>query len=341
MPGPFWGDQIETSQDVYDWSHADRVVQEVQSKQQALLATLWPFAQWDQQRCHASEPQVADPFQNEKQVWLMSVCHVDSYQEWVSNVVERYDGDGSDDMPGLLYPITHWEIASEPDADPAQAVYYQYGPDAYSESYRLAYDSIRAAQPGATVVFAGLSGVNPRSKEYWKQVLESERARSMLHTVHAHAASDQFFSKEFHELLDSVGLPQSSFWVTDAQVGSFVEWDEDKKAQMMFVGSVQAFANGAEKVFHNLKGQPEAVQTAFDTAVQTLDGFQSVEWVGRDQSVIKFSFEDKTVFALWDGDALPEDVSGTVEVVSYHGKKSRVDAKLVMSSSPVFVIIRL
>lgn len=39
--------------------------------------------------------------------------YLDNYENWVYSVVERYDADGSEDMPGLLYPIRFYEIGTE------------------------------------------------------------------------------------------------------------------------------------------------------------------------------------------------------------------------------------
>ena len=35
------------------------------------------------------------------------------YQDWVRAVVERYDNDGRDDMPGLRFPVRYYEIGNE------------------------------------------------------------------------------------------------------------------------------------------------------------------------------------------------------------------------------------
>ncbi len=35
------------------------------------------------------------------------------FQKWIAAVVERYDGDGNADMPGLRWPVRHLEIGSE------------------------------------------------------------------------------------------------------------------------------------------------------------------------------------------------------------------------------------
>lgn len=39
--------------------------------------------------------------------------YLDLYANWVSAIVERYDGDGVDDLPGLLYPVRYYEIGTE------------------------------------------------------------------------------------------------------------------------------------------------------------------------------------------------------------------------------------
>lgn len=39
--------------------------------------------------------------------------HAAVYDRWVTAVVERYDGDGKDDMPGLKYPVHTYELGSE------------------------------------------------------------------------------------------------------------------------------------------------------------------------------------------------------------------------------------
>ncbi len=38
----------------------------------------------------------------------------DEYETFIKKLIERYDGDGIGDMPGLLIPIKYWEFANEP-----------------------------------------------------------------------------------------------------------------------------------------------------------------------------------------------------------------------------------
>ncbi len=343
-PGPFWWDKIETSQDVYDWSEADRTVKYWESRNQAILATLWPFAQWDQTRCHANEAKTQDPF-GDQDVWLMSVCHVESYQEWIGNVVERYDGDGIADMPGLTYPITHWEIAHEPDLQTPDLSFFQYSPLAYEELYALAFDVIKQTDPNATVLFGGMSSMSPSAQTYWKSILEHQRDRVNVFTIHSIASSDQFFAKEYHEYLDVLGFVNQPYWITEALVGSQIfQRDEEMNAQMTLVGYVQAFANGAERIFNVGKNDPtggpgEASEHTFIVVVKMIDGFETAEWIGK-ESLVQFTFSDRDVYAAWDGVQLPLTVQGEVETIRYDGTKQPMDARDVRADVPMFVVVK-
>jgi len=39
--------------------------------------------------------------------------YIDDYRAWITALVERYDGDGQDDMPGLRYPVLHYQVGNE------------------------------------------------------------------------------------------------------------------------------------------------------------------------------------------------------------------------------------
>ena len=61
-PGPFiWG-RIETEKGKYNWQEPDYLVQQDQSHGLAILATVWPFASWDQANWGAADtsPKIFD-----------------------------------------------------------------------------------------------------------------------------------------------------------------------------------------------------------------------------------------------------------------------------------------
>jgi hypothetical protein len=39
--------------------------------------------------------------------------YMKDYEQFISSMVERYDGDGADDMPGLIRPVLHYQIGNE------------------------------------------------------------------------------------------------------------------------------------------------------------------------------------------------------------------------------------
>ncbi len=71
---------------------------------------------------------------------------VAKYQRWVRAVVERYDGDGVDDMPGLTAPIKYWQVDNEP---PRRR-------EGYPDLVRITSQAVKEADPTARVLIGGL-----------------------------------------------------------------------------------------------------------------------------------------------------------------------------------------
>ncbi len=74
-----------------------------------------------------------------------------AYANFVSAVVERYDGDGVDDADGLIIPIKYWQVANEPGL-----------PKFYREDYdkllSITYNAIKSACSSCKVIIGGVSG---------------------------------------------------------------------------------------------------------------------------------------------------------------------------------------
>ena len=75
------------------------------------------------------------------------------YQDYVFNFVERYDGDGSDDLPGLLYPILDYEIETEAQ----HGVYWKGTADEYVILLKAGYEAVKKANPKARVILSGFA----------------------------------------------------------------------------------------------------------------------------------------------------------------------------------------
>jgi hypothetical protein len=72
----------------------------------------------------------------------------DDYEAWITAVVERYDGDGVDDMDGLIRPIRHYEIGSEFSSYEPEPV------DEYLAMLEVAYAAAHKAFPDVSVSHA-------------------------------------------------------------------------------------------------------------------------------------------------------------------------------------------
>lgn len=114
----------------YDWSCTDA---EVASWQQAgvrhIQSYLSPINTWGERSSGDLRPKDR---------------YADDYADWVGALVERYDGDGTDDMPGLLYPVDDWVVGGEwtgfwPDDD---ASHYLELLDATAGAARAASDTV-------------------------------------------------------------------------------------------------------------------------------------------------------------------------------------------------------
>ena len=71
-----------------------------------------------------------------------------AYVNWIRSVVERYDGDGVSDMPGLRFPIRLVEIGAELSALEPEPI------EEYVEMLELAFGAVRQASPDVLVAHA-------------------------------------------------------------------------------------------------------------------------------------------------------------------------------------------
>lgn len=94
--------------------------------------------------------------------------YMEHYKKWVQSIVERYDMDGVNDMPGLIAPVRHYEIGNEFSS-------YEPGSAAnYIEMLKLAYDTIHATYNGKAELLVGHAAFmmmnvfkdNPTPEEY-------------------------------------------------------------------------------------------------------------------------------------------------------------------------------
>ena len=112
-PGPFVWNQIEKSQGNFSWDKSDQYVVYAQEHNQKTIATIWPHANWEQKSCKRKKAR--SPFGKRFTKYLSKPCSMENYKNFLIKLVDRYDGDGKNDMPGLTKPIKYWQIMNEPE----------------------------------------------------------------------------------------------------------------------------------------------------------------------------------------------------------------------------------
>lgn len=132
-----------TGKHVYTWSWIDLAVKKFQNTDEDLYFIIRSRNPWAREGGEESDAHDYPPDPE----------HLSSYGLFVQQLVERYDGDGVNDMENLKNPIKFWGISSEVHNSSMWA-----GTQAeYARVLQTAHQNIKKADPEATVVLAGIN----------------------------------------------------------------------------------------------------------------------------------------------------------------------------------------
>lgn len=216
-PGPFiWG-EIEKDEGTYDWSAVDKYVTDAQSNSILLVATIWPYDNWDQEQCHEKLPNTRRLFSILGD-YRGKPCDPEAYKRFVKALVERYDGDGVDDTPGLKYPIKYWEVINEPEMM-GTGTFFKGDPQTsdYLEVLQITHDAIKDTDPQAKVLNGGIASLFPIEKPFWETILGGPGAGDIdVLTIHSITLGTDLQLPSLNALMNQLGLAQP-VWVTEIQ----------------------------------------------------------------------------------------------------------------------------
>ena len=152
---------IEAEPGVYDWRALDREVRQLQSLGLDITMVLSPIINAFGERRDevrelvASYPSTTHFLREGIVAELQLYPHDETLPIWLDFVraaVDRYDGDGANDMPDLIYQVRNWHFVEEypiPELD---------DPAVYVELLKQTYTAIKDEDPQARVILAGLAG---------------------------------------------------------------------------------------------------------------------------------------------------------------------------------------
>ncbi|MCK4364962.1 MAG: hypothetical protein KAW45_02820 [Thermoplasmatales archaeon] len=350
-PGPFiWG-EIETSPGVFNWNSCDEEVKNSQKYGVNIIATIWPFADWDQSSCHSKISSPGPWIFSELGEYRQKSCDMDSYQNFITSLVERYDGDGVDDMSDLVVPIKYWEVSNEPSMQEDWLVFFIGPAEDYFDILNATYRSIKNADSDAKVVKGGMAGVIDVHTEFWEEIFDlggdSYFDIGNIHSINSD--SEGINGPEYKQFLDQQGVDKP-FWITEVELGSMNQekdgYLETDMSDSLITNFVQAFASSAEKIFHpgimkaskESESGKESIYNALQTIVDKLDYFDNIEKLGAGQ--YKFTLENNVVYILWGENNIPEEITGQIKMTDVSGSETILNTEdLSLSDSPVFIEI--
>jgi hypothetical protein len=364
-----WGD-IEKEPGKYDFVELDGHVLMAQAYGFHILANIQPFAYWDQMKCHQDLPVSAG---REIYDTKGKPCDMGLYKNFITKLVERYDGDGLDDMPGLIIPIKHWEIMNEPEFQEPPLDFFQGSPADYFETLKATYEAVKDADAEALVVQGGMAGMMEDCTNFWQPVFDLGGADYFdIANMHSIGHGEHLNIPAFKEFLSKNGIEDMPIWVTEVQCQQAQQtWNYSNEdfAKALVRSYVFALANGVDKLFYvNIKMPPVKEGVPFDERsaliqdngeksplfyahltvanmlgeLRQTDEVEIIKEVVGDWSIdtgqYRFNIGSKIIYALWGTGPLPSGITGEVRVTEISGAQTVTDsAVLELSDSPIFI----
>ncbi len=273
-PGPFVWNNIEKEKGIFLWDQADKYVTYAQNHNQTTIATIWPYSNWEQKSC--KRKRARSPFGKRFTKYLSKPCSMENYKTFLLSLIDRYDGDGVNDMPGLTKPIIYWEIMNEPEFK----MFFKGTEDEFVEIFNFSSKLIKSKQKDAVIVMAGAAGMFPESKKFWKSALPKIKDHFDIANIHHITPPDgkcdrDFWVSEFSELLQSLNIDRP-IWVTEAMIGKC----------RVIPAYINTFISGAELIIDvgaNAPGMKmsKGSRKKLNNFIKEVDGFKSVKLLSK------------------------------------------------------------
>ncbi len=158
----------------FNWDEYDCLVRYLQANNILLLGNV-----------RASEPNADVP----KNVRVIANLPKDlkAYQNFIQSLVERYDGDGHDDMPGLRFPVKYWLIEDEP----MMPNFWGGTPEEYAVLLKNAFNAVKRADSEAKVIagalyFDDLNTTSEFAERFFKKLAEISGRDRMYDLLDVH-----------------------------------------------------------------------------------------------------------------------------------------------------------
>lgn len=202
---------------------------------------------------------------------------------FVKKAVERYDGDGVDDMPNLKSPIKYWQVENEPDLNSDDL----FG---FANLQKITYEAVKSACPDCRVLMGGMAG-ETGGLNFFKPILEKLGGKYFdIFDYHCYGNKNDW--KKCGNLADEIrkDFPNYDFeiWLTETGTLSggmggtpgkpYKKQTEKEQAEALVKYYVYPLSKNVKKVFWAwgiLEGFGETGDTLFNKTGLIYDGQDS------------------------------------------------------------------
>lgn len=201
------------------------------------------------------------------------------YIKFVQETVERYDGDGIKDMPGLKSPIKYWQVSNEPALRPLverwedvetvrENLKKNLDPQGFSRLVEITHKAIKDKNPEAKIALAGLAGghgfvsKDPLTfrevHEFYLPILKNLSGKYIdIFDIHYYGDKGEYDEYQgmklaydfFRRELDQNGYQNTEIWFTETAAPSNKPFGERFQAVNLFKRYVYSLSFGAKKIF--------------------------------------------------------------------------------------------
>lgn len=199
-------------------------------------------------------------------LWLTAASYVPAnmtaYQAYVQATIERYDGDGISDMPGLRMPLKYWQLDNEADLRNQKRNGNFSGfmsLDEYLQVLAATHAAMKAADAQASLMI-NLAGVGQGVTDYGLEYLRRLMSRGAspyfeVHSYHVYPTTydEAAYESELNQMKAIVG--SRPIWITETAItsrsvqGFTGPGSEAEQARWLTKSYVYQIANGVSRLF--------------------------------------------------------------------------------------------
>lgn len=362
-----WG-MIEVSRGTFKFDLIDALVADAQNAGGRYIGTVMPYAGWELKAAGypASTDAQCQRLFTEDFFYLASDQRMDRYKDeaeylaFLGKLVERYDGDGVDDMPGLTTPVRYWQIHNEPEGD--HCGLFRDDVAGFARLMKISADLIHASCASCKVINGGAAASMwleslpnpPAGVMFWRDFAAIAGAADSVDViaVHYNAGKDpghgsiDNFEEQIRRAREHLGTSKP-VWVTEfgtiiGNHGNFNGLPEAQAGAWFVRFYTAGLAAGAEKFFSDAPAFIDPDGTVLlpyyvnKLLELKLGGFASATKVATGQYQFRVGAND--VYVLWSG--VPAALSGrTVIVTDIYGNDTTVLASSLTPSETAPVIV--